>query len=159
MASNTDGYDYGTLSDLIIDQIKKITGCEAVETDYSGTLPAYPFFSFDYTTPHIQIVRQMNDGEIFEVTVSINCHAEVTTTALQLSSMLSKNLQTKAVRQIFRDQAVVIVDIDSAGRRDLFQITDYERIVGFDLHLRVQDDFEEELIAIDKLNVDGKSVN
>ncbi|CAJ1226662.1 hypothetical protein LXEBMM8_EKPBGFGD_00875 [Lactiplantibacillus xiangfangensis] len=142
-----------------MDQIKKITDCETVETDYSGPQPAYPFFSYKITTPYIQIVQQMNDHEMFELTVSINAHTENSIQSLQLATSLVKQLKTEQVRRELRAKSVVIVDVDSMTNRSVFQSDDYERIVGFDLHLRVVDDFHEELPEVNKVNVDGKTAN
>ncbi|MFC6202576.1 LIC_12616 family protein [Lactiplantibacillus nangangensis] len=146
------------LVDLLIAQIKNLTGCETVETDYSGPQPTYPFFSYKITTPYIQIVQQMTEHEPFELTVSINAHADNTIQSLQLATSLAKQLKTEQVRQKLRIESVVVVDIDSMTNRSAFQSDDYERITGFDIHLRVVDNFEEDTLQVNKVNLDGKSI-
>ena len=159
MDNNGASFDYGALADLIINQIKEITGCETVETDYSGPELAYPFFSYKITTPHIRIVQQMNDHEPFECTVSINANTESSIQALSLATSLDKQLRTDQVRRAWRLQSVVIVGTDSFGNRDVFQTTSYEHKSGFDLHLRVQDTFEENVPTVNQVNVAGKTGN
>lgn len=152
-------FDYGMLADLIIDSIKKITDCGTVETDYSGPQQAYPFFSYKITTPYIAIVQQMNNSEMFELTVSIDCHADNSIQSLQLATRLAKHLKSNQVRSNWRERNVIVVDINSFGNRSIFQIDDYERITGFDLRLRVSDNFEEKRPEVTKVNVDGKTTN
>lgn len=158
-ADNSGVFDYGQLADLLIQQVKNLTGCETVENDYSGQQPAYPFFSYKITTPYIQVVQQMNSNEMFELTVSVNAHTASSIQSLQLATTLVKQLKTEQVRRAFRAQSIVIVDVDAVTNRSIFQIDDYERIVGFDLHLRVVDDFQEVTPQVNKVNVDGKSIN
>jgi len=153
MDNSSGEFDYGKLADLIIDQVKKITGCDAVETGYSGPQLPYPFFSYKITSPHIKIIEKMNNHEQFEMTVSINCRSENSILSLNLAGKLAKWLETEKVRRELRQSNVVVVGTDSFGDRDLFQSDEYERIVGFDLHLRVVDNFEEIIPNIEKINL------
>lgn len=153
----TDGsFEYGALADVLIDEVKYLVGCDLVEQDFSGPQRAYPFFTYKITTPYIKDMEQMNNGEMFDLTVSMTCCSDNSIKAQDLAMKLFKNLKSDNVRRKLRtDHDIVIADVDSFDNRSVFQSVNYERRVGFDLHLRVVDGFHEDIPTIDKINLDN----
>lgn len=153
----TDGsFEYGALADVLIDEVKDLVGCDLVERDFSGPQRAYPFFTYKITTPYIQVMEQMNNGELFEMVVSMTCCSDNSIKAQDLAMRLFKSLKSEEVRRKLRlNHGIVISDIDSFDNRSVFQSVSYERRTGFDLHLRVVDGFHEDVPTIDKINLDN----
>ncbi|MCM6799373.1 hypothetical protein NE303_02625 [Levilactobacillus brevis] len=153
----TDGsFEYGALADVLIDEVKELVGCDLVEQDFAGPQRAYPFFTYKITTPYIKDMEQMNSGEMFDLTVSMACCSDNSIKAQDLAMKLFKNLKSDNVRRKLRtDYDIVIADVDSFDNRSVFQSVNYERRIGFDLHLRVVDGFHEDIPTIDKINLDN----
>lgn len=153
----TDGsFEYGELADVLIDEVKSLVGCDLVEQDFAGPQRAYPFFTYKITTPYIKDMEQMNSGEMFDLTVSMACCSDNSIKAQDLAMKLFKNLKSDNVRRKLRtDHDIVIADVDSFDNRSVFQSVNYERRIGFDLHLRVVDGFHEDIPTIDKINLDN----
>ncbi|BAN07345.1 hypothetical protein DA477_05035 [Levilactobacillus brevis] len=153
----TDGsFEYGALADVLIDEVKELVGCDLVEQDFAGPQRAYPFFTYKITTPYIKDMEQMNSGEMFDLTVSMACCSDNSIKAQDLAMKLFKNLKSDNVRRKLRtDHDIVIADVDSFDNRSVFQSVNYERRIGFDLHLRVVDGFHEDIPTIDKINLDN----
>lgn len=151
-------FDYGNLVDTLINIAKDNMNMDMVLENDMGDQPAYPFYSFTITSPHINVTKDVVNGEVFELTLSITCHDKSSISALSLAESFRKLFRTDAIHQTLQTNNIAIIGIDSTTNRDIPLIDIYEYRAGFDVHLRVRDSFMESLPQINSVDLKNKNI-
>lgn len=150
----TEYFDYKIITSSLIKAVRTLTGYPCIEANGTGEQPAYPFATFTITSPKITIERD-NEGAQFEVVVSLTWHDERSLSVLNLAKKCESYFKSTVGRQIFADKSVVIVDVTDFDKRDNFISIEYERSAGFDIMMRVRDVFVDDVVGIEKIELNG----
>lgn len=148
-------YDYRAMMRPIIALIKQATGSPVVEASFAGKQPGYPFLSYEPLNPYTPVSVDVVDHEIFESSWSIDAYAEDVFEALNTAQAAAKSLRTQAAAFKLDDAGIYLIDETDASSRDVSFAVQEQHRVGFDIHLRVQDQFEDAVETIDSLSLNG----
>lgn len=151
-------FDYGNFTDTIIKIVKDNLGVDLVLEDDVGPQPEYPYFSYTITSPHISVTQDVVSNEVFELVMSITCHDKNSISVLDLAETLRKSFREDAIHEVLRANKIAIANIESTTTRDIPLIEIYEYRAGFDIHLRVQDSFAENLPQISTIDLTNKKI-
>lgn len=146
-------YDYGELIDALEESVKKGIGLTLIEDATAGERPDYPFCSYSIISPFLQVTVDVTDHEVFETVLSFKIYTESSLQGLNLCTKLKKHFESFDNRKSFEDKNIVLVGISNVGKRDNFISIDYERISGFDIRLRVQDDYIDRKTQIENVEI------
>lgn len=148
-------YDYRAMMRPIIALIKQGTGCVVVENSFKGKQPGYPYITYGLLDPYHPVSVDVVDHEIFETSWSIDAYAEDQFDAINASQAAAKSLRTQAATFKLDDAGIYLIDETDASSRDVSFAVQEQHRVGFDIHLRVQDQFEDAVETIDSLSLNG----
>lgn len=137
----TNSYDYAMLAKTLIELLKNELDLVLIESDSKGKRPDDPFLTYTFISPYIPINVDITDNEQFECIISLTVHEQSKLRALSISERVRKLFRQFKVKNILSERKIVIVSASKVQARDNFITYDYERMAGFDLKLRLQDDF------------------
>ena len=153
-------YDTKALMALIIDDIKQETGIDCFVADSVGPQQKYPFFTFDFVDPHINLPFTDNvDFEQFEMAIHFDAHAKSIYTATDLANQLTKLFKTQAFSLLAEQNNFYVIDSDSVESTDNVISIQVEYRAGFELHLRICDSFQDDIQTIDSVDINGTSLS
>lgn len=132
--------------------MRTLTNYPCVEANSTGDQPSYPFATFTITSPKITIQHD-DDNAPFELTVSLTWHDTSSLSVLNLAKKCESFFKSSAGRAVFAEKGVVIVDVTDFDRRDNFLSIEYERSAGFDVLMRVQDPYADEIEGIENIQI------
>jgi hypothetical protein len=145
-------FDYTSVTSALIQSVSDATGYQLIEGNSSGDQPEYPFCTFTFTSPMIEIERNY-DGRLFEIVLSLTWHDTSSIGVLNLSKKLETYLKSTLGRQTLEDNGIVLVDTSNSNARDNLISIDYERTAGFDIQLRVRDSFVDNADFIESIQI------
>lgn len=145
-------FDYSSVTSALIKAIGDCTGYPLIEGNSSGEQPPYPFCTFAFISPKIDIERDY-EGLLFELVVSLTWHHTSQIGVLNLSKKSESYLKSTAGRKTLDDNGIVLVTTTTTGPRDNFLSIDYERMAGFDIRLRVQDSVQDNSDPIESIKL------
>lgn len=146
-------YDYTQLIDTLIDVVKTTTDLVMIESNSVGKQPDYPFWTHTITSPYIPITNDVVNGEVFECVISLTNHGESGLETLNYAMLLHKKIREFESRMAFYDKKITVVSAGKVGRRDNLISIEYERTAGFDLRLRIKDDYKETIPEMDNIEI------
>lgn len=146
-------YDYTELVDILIDIVKDVTSLQLIESSSVGKQPDYPFWTHTIISPYIPITNDVVNGEVFECVISLTNHSLSSLEALNYSALLHKKLRQFDSRMTLYDKNITVVSTGKIGKRDNLISIEYERTSGFDLRLRIKDDFKEVKPEIENIEI------
>ncbi|MFT8928527.1 MAG: hypothetical protein ABF969_04240 [Sporolactobacillus sp.] len=145
-------FDYSNVTKTLV-QAMGLLGITLIQADSAGDQPSYPFATYTITTPKVIIGNQSGpqQAEQFEMVVSLTFKSQSAIQALNLAEQAQQYLRSNAGRSFLLDNGgLVLVSAQGFTNRDNFITIDYERNVGFDIQLRAQNPFVEELPPIEQ---------
>lgn len=153
----TDTYDYRELIRPLIAVLKDKTGAKVYESSFEGRQPKDPFLTYEPITPYIPLSVDVVDDEIWECTWSIDAVADDMIKAMSLAQKALKVLRTQEASLTFEDVGIYLVEEGQAERRDVPYIEGVQKHrVGFDIRIRVQDHFTDDVQTIDSIEQENK---
>lgn len=153
----TDTYDYRELIRPLIAVLKDKTGAKVYESSFEGRQSKDPFLTYEPVTPYIPLSVDVVDDEIWECTWSIDAVADDMIKAMSLAQKALKVLRTQEASLTFEDVGIYLVEEGQAERRDIPYIEGVQKHrVGFDIRIRVQDSFKDDVQTIDSIEQENK---
>lgn len=149
-------FDYTTVTSALIKAIKDSTGYPLIAGNSSGEQPPYPFCTFTFTSPEIEIER-FYEGALFEIVVSLTWHDTSQIGVLNLAKKSENYFRSTRGKKTLSDNGIAIADILNSSSRDNFISIDYERTAGFDLRLRVRDTFVDDVESIQGFKINNNN--
>ena len=146
-------YDYTELVDTLIEVVKTTTGLVLIESNSAGKQPDYSFWFYSFTSPYIPITNDVVNGEVFECVISLTNHSLSSLESLNYATLLHKKLREFDSRMAFYDKNITVVSTGKIGKRDSLISIEYERTTGFDLRLRIKDQFKETIPNMENIEI------
>ncbi|MGE7121804.1 phage neck terminator protein [Peribacillus sp. NPDC046944] len=145
-------FDYKIITSSLIKAVRTLTNFPCIEANGTGDQPAYPFATFNITSPKITYERD-NDNAQFELVVSLTWHDESSLSVLNLAKKCESYFKSSPGRDLFAEKNVVIVDVTDFNRRDNFISIEYERTAGFDISMRVMDPHADDISGMEGIQI------
>lgn len=140
---------------IIIDEIKSATGLDCVEQS-TVKQPDYPFYTFRNVTSHTSIGFTDNvDSEEFEMTLHFDAHSLSMYEATDYAEKLHKLFQTQEFDILSAQNNFYIIDCDDIENTDNPISIQVERQSGFNVPIRVVDNFKDDKTTIDNIEING----
>ena len=146
-------YDYTELVDTLIEVVKTTTGLVLIESNSAGKQSDYSFWTYTFTSPYIPITNDVVNGEVFECVISLTNHSLSSLESLNYATLLHKKLREFDSRMAFYDKNITVVSTGKIGKRDSLISIEYERTTGFDLRLRIKDQFKETIPNMENIEI------
>lgn len=138
-------YDYRVFIDNMIPIISTISGGRPlIEQSSAGDIPAYPFCTYQITSPYLPITSDLVAKEQFELVVSFTWHGKSSLDMLNLAMRTNKYFRSGEASEILSKKNVTVSKVSNYGARDNFISIDYERSAGLDVRFRVSDNYVDE---------------
>lgn len=152
-------FDYQQLNSILINLIDKKIGIETIEFESNEETPAYPFATFFYKIPRIEVSPDIYQHEVFEMILMIDVFSDRTSQALNVAEQLRKMFISISTSFDLDGKKIVVVDTTSTTPRSSLNGSGHERRVGFDLRLRVKDSFEDDIPEIETVEISDANIN
>ncbi|MGX7417808.1 phage neck terminator protein [Carnobacterium gallinarum] len=146
-------YDYKELVNFLIESVHSFSGKELIESNTIGNIPDYPYCAYTIISPYIPITSDIVTGEQFECVVSLTWHCLSGLEALMFAGKTNKYFKTFEVQRLLEQKKIVFVGASSSGQRDNFLSIEYERLAGCDLRFRVTDQYQDDVLEIENIEL------
>lgn len=138
-------FDYrAQLITHLVAHAKESVGCQLIENNSNGEQPDFPFITYAIISPFIPVHFDDRGEELFECVLSLTIHDDSALDALNIAAKYRKSFLTEDGITFFKNNSIVVVSARPSSSRDNFISIDYERLAGFDLRLRLRDNFVDE---------------
>ncbi|MCE5168524.1 hypothetical protein LQV63_04245 [Paenibacillus profundus] len=153
--------DHQKLKTAFVGPLHDHLGIPIQMQDQAAPQPPYPFIGVTFVAPYVDKSPYGNHSVVGErhriekmaaVTLSMTCHSKSGAEAYQLSGRARDWFQG-AGRILLKDAGIVVVRLEATTARDTLLTYEYERKVGFDVHLRLADVIEYEEDMIEKIQM------
>ncbi|MCL0330700.1 phage neck terminator protein [Apilactobacillus xinyiensis] len=148
-------FNYNDLMAKINDKMNEKMGCSAISQGSQGEAQEYPFFTYEIINAHIGIGATDNvNAEVFEMLIEFDAHvSDVATTdddiftgstgAATLANNLRKFFTVSDIKNWAFLNNFPIVDVSDVTDTTNIISMQVERSAGFQIRLRIKDDFHE----------------
>lgn len=147
---------------IIRQTVRSLTNLDEqhVIADYTlGSKPTLPFIvvhpSGTISTP-VQHLYPMH--EPVDTNISITVHSSAQEQALDIMDNLQANLRDPEVHYQVKRQGIIIVGVLDPQDRSAIGINNSEQQYGFDLHIRVERNFESDQPSIDSISYNNINI-
>lgn len=137
-------FDYRSgLIEPLIEHAETAMQLMLIEHNSNGPRPDGSFITYSITSPYIPILFEDNlENSPFECVLSLTIHHDKSSLdALNLAEKYRKSFVTETSIRFFNRKKIVIVAASRSSSRSNFISIDYERLAGFDLRVRLNDNF------------------
>lgn len=164
-----------TLRKLMVKGIHQETGRMLVATDNNYTKPAYPYYSYKFTT----LRQNVGEGGVYKEGFDKSTdpkfkHDLVTTLEFQPKVVMSFNAYSNDLveaqdeilkawewfklkgRRLLSKENIVVVDVGNIQDRSTYMVGAYEFRQGFDVEFRVLHQFSDRSETIESYTINGK---
>lgn len=149
-------FDYSMLNKQFAKIVSERLGLTLVELNGGGKQPEGTFVAFDIISPYIPIDEyfDLDDEQAFEAVVSFTVFDIKKTNALKMAQQLRRVLTQFDVALELNDNSVIVVEIMPTNIRSIVEDVVDKHMVGFDVRLRLLDNYKDETIdQIDLVNL------
>ncbi|WP_220751542.1 phage neck terminator protein [Apilactobacillus xinyiensis] len=148
-------FNYNELMAKINDKMNEKMGYSAISQGTQGEASEYPFFTYEIINAHIGIGATDNvSGEVFEMLIEYDAHvSDVATSdddmfagstgAATLANNLRKFFTISDIKNWAFSNSFPIVDVSDITDTTNIISMQVERSAGFQVRLRIKDDFQE----------------
>lgn len=153
--------DHQEIKIAFVGPLHNFLGVTVQMQDQAASQPVYPFIGYTFVDPyrdkspygnHFIVDNNHRIEKLAAVTVSVTCHARSSPEAYRITGLARDWFQGSG-RSILKDAGIVVVALEATTARDTLLTYDYERRVGFDMHLRMVDVIEYEEEMIEKIKI------
>jgi hypothetical protein len=150
-------FDTKTFMTDVINLIKDKTGIDCYESENAGPQAKYPFFTFDFVDPHIPLPITDNlDFEVFEMAIHFDCHSQSMYEADTNARQLRKLMGSQAMNMLGIQDNFYVIDVGAAENTDNEISIQVERKSGFQVNIRAQDSFQDDVTTLGDIELNGK---
>ncbi|MEB9896764.1 hypothetical protein P4K96_25395, partial [Bacillus cereus] len=156
--------DHQKIKAAFVGQLHKHLGLPVIMTDQAAPQPSYPFIGFTFVAPYVDkspygnhfIQDEHRIEKLAAVTISITCYAKSSQDGYRISGQARDWFQGIG-RNLLKDAGIVVVKLEATTARDTLLTYDYERRIGFDVHMRMVDviEYDEDMIEKIKMKSSG----
>lgn len=158
--------DYNHIRTSIVSRLNRHLGMLVILENQTGQTPLYPFVTYKLISPYlpsgqgnygvepapdgVELAKQRDIEQVFSFTV----HDTDSDRAYQACFNIIEYFDFLG-RDTLREQGIVVVEMTNVQSRDTFLTIEYERRVGVDVRIRVVDQSNMQVDAIEKAEIRG----
>ncbi|CAH8705364.1 hypothetical protein WDD9_000950 [Paenibacillus melissococcoides] len=153
--------DHQQIKTAFVGPLRNYLGVTVQMQDQAVPQPPYPFIGFTFVAPYVDQspygVHSIREDrhrieKLARVTISITCYAKSSQDGYRISGQARDWFQGIG-RNLLKDAGIVVVKLEATTARDTLLTYDYERRIGFDVHLRMVDVIEYDEDMIEKIKM------
>lgn len=153
--------DHQQIKTAFVGPLRDYLGVTVQMQDQAAPQPPYPFIGYTFVSPYVDKSPYGNHSvrddrrrieKLAAVTISITCYAKSSQDAYRISGQARDWFQGIG-RMPLKDYGIIVVKLEATTARDTLLTYDYERRIGFDVHLRMVDVIEYEEDMIEKIQM------
>ncbi|PZM62615.1 phage neck terminator protein [Paenibacillus dendritiformis] len=153
--------DHQQIKTAFVGPLRDYLGVTVQMQDQAAPQPPYPYIGFTFVAPYVDKSPYGNHSvrddrhkieKLATVTISITCYAKSSQDGYRISGQARDWFHGNG-RTLLRDSGIVVVKLEATTARDTLLTYEYERRIGFDVHLRMVDVIEYEEDMIEKIQI------